>query len=102
MGFQNKWIGFFNLSKYRAQGLFKFEMPALSADSESTHLRRGAQGQLISNLLFLMEAEVTRTKKWAQGGQTNLNRMSPGVTKAWDALDSLEGSLGGFLAQTET
>lgn len=36
MGFQNKWIGFLNLSKYRAQGLFRLERPALSADPKPT------------------------------------------------------------------
>lgn len=63
MGFQNKWIGFLNLSKYRARGLFRLEQPAPSADPQVCRLSRSSEGQLISNLLFFMEAEVIRTKK---------------------------------------
>lgn len=101
MGFQNKWIGFLNLSKYRTRGLF-WTWEACSEQRFRVHcLGDGeAESQFISNLLFLMEAEASRTKKWAQGGQTNLNMMSPGAIKASVVLHSLRGKPKPLLAET--
>lgn len=57
MGFQNKWIGFLNLSKDRAQGLFGTPVASSECRFRLHRLSRDAESHLISNLLFLMEAE---------------------------------------------
>lgn len=98
MGFQNKWIGFLNLSKYRAQGLFRLERPALSADPKPTFEQRAS---LSATCYFLWKqgSSEQRSELW-EVRPTSTHGCPPAwAIKAADALSSLtqERTLRDFL-----
>lgn len=81
MGFQNKWIGFLNLSKDRAQGLFGTPVASSECRFRLPPSEQGRREPSYQQPVIFDGSRGPGQRNELKGGQADLNMMSAGAVK---------------------